>query len=535
MNTFLAKSKTTDKTCFLVGDLNLNLIDYQSNAKVRDFLNLIFQHALVPIENKPTRVTKNNATLINYIITNSFMDQENLTGILKTDISDHFPILTISVKYRLDSSDKKVAIRKRIINADSIQEFRDILSEVDRGNLYSISNLNDAYEYFLKDLAFRLKTFSVKRKTLQNRWMTKGFLKLSKRKQKLYERFVKKRSPRNENIYKPYKSLFESLKKKSKKNCYTRRLENYQNDIKKSWDVIKEIIGGTKSTKGIFPKRMIIDDQEISDQGKIANCSNKFFVDIGPKLASMIPELQTQFDQYLNPHQTFMGEANLTDDELKEALRSLKPNKSRGYDNISSNVVNETSDIFFTHLKYIFNLSLQQGVFPENLKLTKVSPVYKKDEEFLLTNYRPISVLPCFSKLLERIMYNRLFKYLSENSILYKKQFGFQTSHRTEHAILLLINQLYQSFDESKFTLGIFNDLSKAFDTVDHKILTKKLELCGIKDCNLRWFESYLSNREQFITYGDKQTYIETITCEVPQGSILGPLLFLVFVNDFIK
>ena len=169
MNTFLAKSKTTDKTCFLVGDLNLNLIDYQSNAKVRDFVNLIFQHSLVPMVNKPTRVTKNNATLIDYIITNSFMDQENLTGILKTDISDHFPIFTISVKHRLDSSDKKVTMRKRIINADSIQEFRDVLSEVDWENRYSISNPNDAYEYFLKvfsgiyDLAFPLKTFSVKK------------------------------------------------------------------------------------------------------------------------------------------------------------------------------------------------------------------------------------------------------------------------------------------------------------------------------------------------------------------------------------
>ena len=165
-------------------------------------------------------------------------------------------------------------------------------------------------------------------------------------------------------------------------------------------DVIKEIIGGAKSTKGIFPKRMIIDDQEISDQGKKANYFNKFFVDIGPKLASMIPELETKFDQYLNPHQTFMGEANLTDDELKEAVRSLKPNQSPGF------VVNETSDIFFTPLKYICNLSLQQGIFPENLKIAKVSPVYQKDEELLLTNYRPISVLPCFSRLLEHIMYN---------------------------------------------------------------------------------------------------------------------------------
>ena len=140
------------------------------------------------------------------------------------------------------------------------------------------------------------------------------------------------------------------------------------------------IIAGAKSIKGSFPRRMIIDGQEIFDQGKIANCFNKFFVDIGPKLASMIPESHTKFDQYLNPHQTLMGEANLTDDEIKEDLRSLKPYKSPGYDNISSSVVNETSDIFFTPLKYIFNLSLQQGIFPENLKIAKVSQIYQKDE-----------------------------------------------------------------------------------------------------------------------------------------------------------
>ena len=122
---------------------------------------------------------------------------------------------------------------------------------------------------------------------------------------------------------------------------------------------------GAKSTKGSFPKRMIIDGQEIFHQGKIAKCFNKLFVDTGPKLASMIPESQTKFEKYLNPHQTLMGEANLTNDEIKEALRSLKPTKSPGYDKISSNVVNETSDIFFTPLKYILNLSSQQGIFPK--------------------------------------------------------------------------------------------------------------------------------------------------------------------------
>ena len=134
----------------------------------------------------------------------------------------------------------------------------------------------------------------------------------------------------------------------------------------------------------------------------------------------MIRELQIKFDEYLNPHQIFMGEANLTDNEVKEILRSLKPDKSPGYENISLNVENDASDIFLTLLKYYFKLSLQQGIFPENFKFAKVSPTYDKDGEFLLTDYRPISVIPCIY-LQERLMYNRLFKYLSENSILYQK------------------------------------------------------------------------------------------------------------------
>ena len=133
LNTFLAKFKTTDKTSFLAGDLNLNLIKYQSNAKVRNL-------------DKPARVTKNNATLTDYIINNSFSDQENLTGILKTDIIDHFPTFTISIKHILHSRGKKVIIRKRIINADSIQEFRDILSELDWGNK-CLLRLNESKNY----------------------------------------------------------------------------------------------------------------------------------------------------------------------------------------------------------------------------------------------------------------------------------------------------------------------------------------------------------------------------------------------------
>ena len=208
-------------------------------------------------------------------------------------------------------------------------------------------------------------------------------------------------------------------------------------------------------------------------------------------------------------------------------------NKSTGADEISFNLIKncfgELSDI----LRYVFDLSFQTEIFPDPLKIVKVTPVFKTGDLKGISNCRPISVLPCFSKMLERIMYNRLYRYLVNKKILYSKQFGFRKGHSTEHAIAQLGDQIHYPFENDNYTLGVFIDLSKAFDTIGHAILIKKLENYGIKDANLAWFRSYLTNRKQYIqiTSGSKSDLRNT-TCGVPQGSILGPLLFLVYVND---
>ena len=184
----------------------------------------------------------------------------------------------------------------------------------------------------------------------------------------------------------------------------------------------------------------------------------------------------------------------------------------------------------------IFNLQLNTGIFPDRMKVAKVTPIFKNSEKSSISNYRPISVLPCFSKILGRIMYNRVYNYFTGNSFLFNKQFGFRAGHSTEHALLELIDQICDSFNDKNYFLRIFIDLSKAFDTVDHSILLKKLEHYGIKGRCLSWLQSYLSNRKQYTEFKQDNragnTELSNIICGVPQGSILGPLLFIIYVND---
>ena len=199
--------------------------------------------------------------------------------------------------------------------------------------------------------------------------------------------------------------------------------------------------------------------------------------------------------------------------DLKGAFFSLKMSKSNG--------------------EVCFDLSLQTDIFPDPLNITKVTPVYKTGDLKEISNYRPISVLPCFSKILELITHNRLYSYLVNEKILYSKQFDFEKGPSTGHAIAQLADQIHESIENDNYTLRVFIDLFKSFDTIDHAILFKRLENYGIKGTNLASFRSYLTVRKKYIRItNDSKSDLRNTTCGVPQSSILGPLFFLVHVND---
>ena len=309
----LSKREITNKELVLVGDFNINVLDFNESKMVQNFVNLMFRHGLIPTINKPTRVTRNTATAIDHIITNSVINAEFKTGIIKTDISDHFPIFFI-FKCVVDSTEaREEFIYKRNYSSNSIETFKQKLREVNWNEVKQSNNANESYAKFseictsLYEECFPKFKIKLNQRKNLSPWITKGIKKSSKRKQKLYEKFLKKRNAFNETAYKTYKNLFEAIKRKSKKNHYSQKILQFKYDIKKRWNVMKEIIGKAKhSKKSNFPQKLKIGNKIKTGENEIANEFNKYFADIGPSLAKNIPKPSIPFESFLKRVNTTM-------------------------------------------------------------------------------------------------------------------------------------------------------------------------------------------------------------------------------------
>ena len=543
----LSKFSSSQQDRLILGlDHNLDLLKYEKHAITKEFLEYNIDQNLLPTITKPTRVTRTSATLIDNVIIGKTLQDEYDSKIIISDISDHFPSLVRLYKPSLFTK-KPTRIETRAIDENKIEMMKTKLDEIDwehlllhKGTDVAYSLFHDKFHSIMNDVA-PLKTVHIKpSKILQQPWMTPGLQKCQQKQYLLYKQSLGHNSTEGLIIkYKGYRNKLKEIIRKTKEKYYKDKCYEYKQNTAKLWKMINRITHKVMDKTSTI-EYLKIDNIDFYDSKAISEEFAKHFSAVGKTYAQKIPKSNKDIKLYLkliqeNPKTMYMTPT--TKYEIEKLINGLENKTSSGYDHISNILLKKLKESLLTPLEIIFNASISESVFPHLMKNADVIPLYKSKARYDVNNYRPISLLSTLSKILEKIIHTRTYTFLNSTGQFYQSQYGFRKGHSCEAAIAELVGTIVKNQEEKKYTLGVFIDLSKAFDTLNHNLLFSKLSKYGIRGHCLKWFQSYLSNRcmRMKCSTGNGTTEYSSyyhLDYGTPQGSCLGPLLFLIFIND---